>query len=67
VLEIVEGEANGSTGCAAGGSSRDGRHAPRRQVSMGWPGGRKAGVDTPSMPSGRPRNDAGSMLPSDPS
>ena len=55
----------------ARGAPRAGRReasgVPRRQVSVGWLGGTKAGVDTPSMPSGRPRKDAGSMLPSDPS
>ena len=82
MLEIVEGEANESSGCASVVRGTGDWSATRREVlvSMGWCDGKNAGVETPSMPSRRPRNkralcgprdlharDAGTMLSSGPS
>ena len=79
MLEIVEGEAFGRRGCAQAYASLTGRCMRWVPVSMGSPGGRNAGVDTPSMPPVGPRRegrpgpldlrpqDAGRSLPIGPS
>lgn len=57
MLEIVEREAIGGCGCAQAYRSLTSPCMCWVLVSMGWPGGITAGVDTSSMPPGRPRRE----------
>ena len=62
MLEIVEGEAIGSCGCAQAYAVPTSRCMCWVLVSMGSPGGITAGVDTLPMPSGGPRRERRSVL-----